>query len=431
MDVQVSARHKVVGVRFYVLNDMGTGKTKATIWAYDYLRGLGLAKRMLVVAPLSTLDHVWRKEIFRTCPYLSVGVLHAHSKALRLKTLAEDHDVYVINTDGIKVMFRELMARLSSGDIDTLVLDELAVFRGPSSKRNKFMRALAEKAVWAQCRILTPHTVPKSFGAFQDQTMYRATSFKYVPRRDSIKAVFQAMQPSVRFMLDDVTELPPIIERTIDVKMGKKQEYAYEQLRKHACVAIQNHQVTAVNAGVALNKLLQISLGYVYTSTGNIVGLDNNLRLDAIVETVEGAAHKVLVFVPFVHALKGIHKRLDDDRIPCAMVHGETPKKARDHIFNLFQNTDKFKAIVAHPACMSHGLTLTAATTVIWAGPILSLETFEQANARVRRIGQNHKQQIIMFQSTLMEKKAYQSLRSKQNIQNKILEMFYNDTNTP
>jgi hypothetical protein len=135
--------------RFYVLNDMGTGKTKATIWAYDYLRGLGLAKRMLVVAPLSTLDHVWRKEIFRTCPYLSVGVLHAHSKALRLKTLAEDHDVYVINTDGIKVMFRELMARLSSGDIDTLVLDELAVFRGPSSKRNKFMRALAEKAVWA------------------------------------------------------------------------------------------------------------------------------------------------------------------------------------------------------------------------------------------------------------------------------------------
>jgi SNF2 family DNA or RNA helicase len=80
---------------------------------------------------------------------------------------------------------------------------------------------------------------------------------------------------------------------------------------------------------------------------------------------------------------------------------------------------------------MSHGLTLTAATTVIWAGPMTSLETFEQANARVRRIGQSHKQQIIMFQGSAMEKKMYASLRAKQAIQNKILDMFYDDTNTP
>jgi SNF2 family DNA or RNA helicase len=442
---KLTAAGMTTNQRFYVLNDMGTGKTKAAIWAYDYLRGLGLASKLLVVAPLSTLDNVWRREIFRTCPHLSVGVLHASSKKRRIDVLNESHDVYVINTDGIKVILKELLARK---DIDTLVLDELAMFRGASSDRNEAARKLAERMVWAwgmtgspaptdptdawgQCRILTPHTVPAAYGRFRDETMYKTTSFKYVPRRDAIAKVFKAMQPAVRYMLDDVVELPAVIERTIDVKMGKKQEFAYEQLRKHACVAIQNHQVSAVNAGVLLNKLLQVSLGYVYTSAGKIVGLDNNVRLDAIVETVEGASHKVLVFVPFIHALQGIYKRLADDRISCAMVHGETPKKARDTIFNLFQNTDKYKAIVAHPACMSHGLTLTAATTVIWAGPMTSLETFEQANARVRRIGQSHKQQIIMFQGSAMEKKMYASLRAKQSIQNKILDMFYNDTNTP
>jgi SNF2 family DNA or RNA helicase len=73
---------------------------------------------------------------------------------------------------------------------------------------------------------------------------------------------------------------------------------------------------------------------------------------------------------------------------------------------------------------MSHGLTLTAADTVIWAGPTTSLETFEQANARVRRIGQAHKQQVIMFQSSPVEKKMYARLRAKQQVQENILELF-------
>jgi SNF2 family DNA or RNA helicase len=206
--------------------------------------------------------------------------------------------------------------------------------------------------------------------------------------------------------------------------MGPKQEHVYEELRKHAVVAIQNHQITAVNAGAVLNKLLQVSMGYIYTREGKTIGLDNTLRLDAICDAIESTDRKVLVFVPFTHALEGIFKKLTDAKIECALVHGATPKKQRDYIFHLFQNTTKFKAICAHPVCMSHGLTLTEADTVIWAGPTTSLETFEQANARVRRIGQHHKQQVLMFQSTPAEKKMYQRLRAKQQVQDNILELF-------
>jgi SNF2 family DNA or RNA helicase len=424
--------------RFYCLNDMGTGKTRAAIWAYDYLRGNGMAKRALIVAPLSTLDNVWRREIFKTCPWLSVGVLHHTNRAKRLAVLEQDHDVYVINTDGLKVLFKEVLSRI---EIDTLVLDELALFRNSQSERNKMARKLAERMTWVwgltgsptpneptdawgQCRIVTPHTVPKFFGRFRDETMFKVSTFKYVPKKDAMDRVFRAMQTAVRFTLEDVTELPPVIERPIDVAMGAKQFHVYEELRKHAVVAIQNHQISAVNAGAVLNKLLQVSLGYVYTGTGKIVGLDNDLRLDAILDAVASTDRKVLVFVPFTHALEGVTKKLLSAKIECAMVDGRTSKKQRDHVFNAFQNSSKFKVITAHPGTMSHGLTLTAADTVIWAGPTTSLETFEQANARVRRIGQAHKQQVIMFQSSPVEKKMYARLRAKQQVQENILELF-------
>jgi SNF2 family DNA or RNA helicase len=424
--------------RFYCLNGMGTGKTRAAIWAYDYLRGNNIAKRALVVAPLSTLDHVWRREVFRTCPHLSVGVLHNTDRKKRLEVLEQDHDIYVINTDGIKVLAKELLARK---DIDTFILDELALFRNAGSDRNKVARKLAERMTWVwgltgsptpneptdawgQCKIVTPHTVPSVFGRFKDLTMFKVTQFKYVPKKDAYDHVFSSMQPAARFTLDDVVELPDVVERTIDVSMGSRQNHVYEEVRKHSYAAIQQHTITAVNAGAALNKLLQISLGYVYTRDGTTVALDNDRRLQAIVDAVMSTDRKVLIFVPFTHALEAIHKKLTAEKIDCALVHGQTAKKQRDYIFNAFQGTTKFKAICAHPGCMSHGLTLTAADTVIWAGPTTSLETFEQANARIRRVGQDHKQQIIMFQASAVEKKMYARLRAKQQVQENILDLF-------
>ena len=84
--------------------------------------------------------------------------------------------------------------------------------------------------------------------------------------------------------------------------------------------------------------------------------------------------------------------------------------------------------MLAHPGCISHGLTLTAADTVIWYSPITSLETYDQANARIRRVGQQHKQQLLHLQSTPVERKIYKLLQSKQKVQEKLLDMFEDAT---
>lgn len=423
--------------RAYVLNGMGTGKTKSALWAFDYLRSVGLAQKMLVVAPLSTLNFTWGREVFNTLPHLSCVTLHG-SRAKRLARLSENHDIYVINHDGLKVIADELKRRK---DIDVLCLDELAVYRNGGSARTKVTREVARLMpwvwgmtgsptpneptdAWAQATIVTPNTVPKYFSRFREDLMQRVTQFKWTPKSDAIEKAFAAMQPAVRFTLDDILELPELIERTVDIEMGPNQERIYKHMKDNAYAAIAAQEITAMNAGAVLNKLLQISAGWVYTREKDIVPLDNENRLDALVDTINSTERKVIVFVPFVHALNGIKTRLFEEGIECATVSGETPRSYRDQLFNIFQNTNKLRVLVAHPQCMAHGVTLTAADTIIWFAPTTSLEIFEQANARIRRVGQKHKQLVLMFQSTDAERRMYKRLRAKQKVQNTLLEMF-------
>ena len=424
--------------RGYVLNGMGTGKTKASLWAWRYLNRIGEAKKLLVVAPLSTLNFTWAKEVFQTLPGVRLQVLHG-TKAKRLAKLADpEADVFIINHDGLAIIADEVIKR---DDIDTIVLDELAVYRNGTATRTKVTKKVtankkwvwgmtgsptpnAPTDAWAQASIVTPNTVPRYFNRFRDEVMYRITQYKWGPKDDALGKVHAAMSPAVRFTLDDVAELPDLVERTIDVEMGDKQGKVYKQMEEHAFAAVASHEITAVNAGVVLNKLLQISLGYVYSNEKGIVALDNEERLNAIVDIVNSTDRKVIVFAPFVHALEGIAKRLTSEGYDTRQVSGDTPKGERDEIFNLFQNTGAIKVIAAHPQCMSHGLTLTAADTIIWAAPITSLEIFLQANARIRRVGQKHKQQVIMLQGSKVEKRAYARLRAKEQVQNLLLEMF-------
>jgi SNF2 family DNA or RNA helicase len=277
---------------------------------------------------------------------------------------------------------------------------------------------------WAQCTIVTPNSVPKYYSRFREDVMQRVTQFKWAPKPDAITKVFNVMQPSVRYTLDDIMELPECVERTVAIDMSDKQKQAYEQMKAHAFAAIAANEITAVNAGAVLNKLLQISLGWVYNNEHEVVPLDVDFRLDALVDTIQASERKTIVFVPFIHALDGVVQRLTTEGIDCSVVSGATPQQVRDTTFNLFQNSNKYRVLVAHPQCMAHGLTLTAADTIVWFAPTTSLEIFEQANARIRRYGQKHKQLVLMFQSTDVERRMYSRLRSKQKVQNTLLEMF-------
>ena len=69
-------------------------------------------------------------------------------------------------------------------------------------------------------------------------------------------------------------------------------------------------------------------------------------------------------------------------------------------IYSITFKRQKIKVLIAHPATMAHGLTLTAASTVVWYGPINSNEQYTQANGRVERIGKRHTANVIHIEAT-------------------------------
>jgi SNF2 family DNA or RNA helicase len=429
--------------RCYVLNSMGTGKTKATLWAWDYLYSHGFCGKLLVVATLSTLRFVWQSEAFATLPHRKVEVLHG-TKAQRLERLDnKDADIYVINHDGLKTIMPELSQRL---DIDVLALDEVAVYRN-NSDRSKAMRKFAPRFkivwgltgrpmpneptdVWGISKVVTPHTSPKYFKQAQELLMTKINNFKWIPRPEAIDRAIAMLQPNVRFDLDQVVELPEVISRTIDVPLTSMQSKIYKTLATEFKAEVGNGQVTAVNAAVAMGKLLQVSGGWVYAGPMGAVPVfkvdDPMPRHQTLIDLINENERKVIVYVPFRHAIEGLTPILDAAGIEHAVVHGEV--SGRSEIFNQFQHTDKYKTLLAHPACVAHGLTLTAADTIIWYMPITSLEIYEQANARITRIGQKHKQKVLHLQSTPVERKIYSLLQRKQKVQDTLLELLADAT---
>lgn len=432
--------------RAYVLNSMGTGKTKSALWAWDFLNRQKLAGKLLVVSPLSTLKFVWAREVFSTLPGRKVSVVHAATREKRIARLNDpEADVLVVNHDGAKMLHDEILKLVKAGVITTICIDELAVYRNSKSLRTKSMKELAAAAdwvwgmtgspmprsptdVWAQCQIITPNTVPKFFSHFRDRVMVKINQFKYAPKRDAVETAYSVMQPAVRFTMDDVQELPELVVQTREVPMGKVQTKVYRALTSACHAAIGKSEITAANAGAVMMKLLQVATGWVYDKERSTLELDGEDRINALVETIDEAEQKVLVFVPFIHALDGISAALTKEGIDHAVVSGQTPANTRSETFNLFQNTDKYKVLLAHPQCLAHGITLTTANTIVWYAPVTSLEIYEQANARIRRVGQKHKQLILHLQSTPVEKKIYKLLQDNQQVQDAFLDMFADAT---
>lgn len=441
-DVQKqTCAHLTLNLRGYVLNELGTGKTRSILWAWDYLQTIGAAGKMLILAPLSTLNFVWGRECMSTLPHRKYSVLHG-TRAERLKRLSSEAEIYIINHDGFRTIHDEIKLR---DDIDVLVLDELAVYRNGQASRTKLMRDYARSRkwvwgmtgspipnaptdAWAQASIVTPNTVPRYFGRFRDDLMLKVNQFKWVPKHDAVEKAFAALQPAVRYTLDEIVELPEIISRFVDIEQGPEQAKVYKAMLEQCYAMVQSQEITAANAGAAMMKLLQVSCGWVYDTERNVVSLDNDVRIETMVDEIRASSRKVLVFVPFKHALAGISKALNAEGIEHATMSGATPAGERAKIFNTFQSTSKYHVLAAHPQCLAHGVTLTTASTIIWFSPTISLEIYEQANARIRRVGQHYKQLILHLQSTQVERKMYALLQRKQSIQDQLMELFELDT---
>lgn len=438
---RVTTEFLTLNPKSFCLNGMGSGKTLSVLWAFDYLKKIGEATKMLVISPLSTLERTWGDEIFNHFPETTFTVLHG-TREKRHKLLACDFDIYIINHDGIKS--KETIDLLCARpDLDVVCVDEIASFRNASTDRWKALNRVckdrpwvwgltgtptpnAPTDCWAQTRVISPTRVPKYFTQFRDQVMRPLTKFKWVARDGAIDVVRQCMQPAVRFSREDCIDLPPTTTVTRQTELTAEQRKAYAQMLTRMRADFVDGQVTAVNEAAKLTKLLQIVCGTAYTADGE-VEIPSQHRIDLVKEIIDEAGAKVIVFVPFTGALNAVAAALGAD-FTVEMIHGGVSKNERDKIFSAFQKSPDPRVLVANAAAMSHGLTLTAANTIVWYAPVNSNETYEQANARIVRPGQKLNTLIVNVEGSDMERKMYARLQHKGRMQGLLLELLKGDS---
>jgi SNF2 family DNA or RNA helicase len=138
-------------------------------------------------------------------------------------------------------------------------------------------------------------------------------------------------------------------------------------------------------------------------------------------EIITETSNKVLVFVPFKNAIELVQEHLSKDGFTSEVISGGVSAGKRTDIFKTFQTTPDPKVLIIQPQAAAHGVTLTAADTVVWYGPTMSLETYLQANARVHRAGQKHPVTVIHIVGSSVERKIYKMLREREDVHAKIV----------
>ena len=420
----------------FCFNEQGTGKTASSIWAADYLMNQGKVNRVLVVCPLSIMDSAWRNDLFSFAMHRTVEVAYG-SKEKRKKIIEAGAEFVVINYDGVEIIKDDI----ANGGFDLFIVDEATHYKNVQTKRWKTLNKIIGEDDWlwmmtgtpaAQspldayglAKIISPLSVPRFFGSWRDIVMWKVTQFKYKPKETAKDTVFKALQPAIRFTKDECLDLPDMVYTKRFVDMTTQQKKYYETLRKQMVMKVAGEDVTAANAAISLNKLLQISAGAIYTDEGDTIQFDIKNRYQVLKEVIDESSQKVLVFVPFRHTIDMLSDRLLQDGVTSEIIRGDVSAHKRTDIFQRFQSDPDPRVLIIQPQAAAHGVTLTAANTVVWWGPTSSLETYLQANARVHRSGQNHKCTVIQIAGSSAEKRIYRLLDDRINIHTEMINLY-------
>jgi superfamily II DNA or RNA helicase len=273
-------------------------------------------------------------------------------------------------------------------------------------------------------KIINPSGVPRFYGAFRDMVMHKITQFKWIPKPQSERIVHDVLQPAIRYTKEECLDLPDMTYVTRDVPLTPQQKKFYEVIRRDMIAVAAGEEITTVNAAANLNKLLQLSCGAVYSDTGEVITFDVKNRLAALIEVINEASHKVIVFAPFRHAIDIVAEELKRNAIPTEVIHGGVSVTKRTDIFAAFQQAESPQVLVIQPQAAAHGVTLHAANVVVWWGPITSYEVYAQANARVHRAGQRNPCTVVRLQGSPVEQRIYGVLDNKQDIQHNLMALY-------
>ncbi|WP_031368139.1 DEAD/DEAH box helicase, partial [Clostridium botulinum] len=323
---------------------------------------------------------------------------------------------------------------------DTCIVDELSSFKSSKAKR---FRALKKVRPYFKRMVgLTGTPAPNSLIDLWPQiylldggkrlgrtiTSYRQQYFNPGKRNQYIVYNWELKDGAeeqihkkigdicISMMAKDYLDIPERIDNIIDINLPKNAINKYKQLEKDLVLEFGEDDITAANAAVLTNKLLQMSNGAIYSEDKQVIEIHDE-KLKALLDIIESANGKpVLIFYSFKHDFDRIVNFLKTKKLKAIGLEDSKDIKK--------WNNGEIPILLVHPASAGHGLNLQyGGNIIVWFGLTWSLELYQQANARLHRQGQ--KESVIihhLVSKDTVDEEVIKTLGSKEVNQNVLLE---------
>ena len=454
---------------FALLMEMGTGKTFVTLNTGGWLYAQGRIDGMLVVAP-NGVNRMWCDQVVEHMPeYINAKAAWYSSSA----TKKDEESLYkVINHDGMKIVTMNIEAFATVKGVafakkflmafrTMMVIDESSAIKSPKAIRTKNLLKLSVHAKYRRILTGTPVTqgpldLYTQFN-FLDSTILRCSSYfafrnKYAIMKEmrtagrafmvvdgyhNVEELTRLIEHhSYRVTKSDCLDLPEKLYSKRYVELSASQRKLYNQLKKEVLVEFNGKEMSCPLALTKMMRLQQIIGGFFspdqefeITEDGDIVPVGNKLppqaideinpRVESLIELLEGVNGKVIIWSRFRPEIAEIYKRVVETfgRNCCVQYHGGINNEERSQAVEDFQRDDKTRFFIGHVQAGGKGLTLHAASTVVYYSNDFSLENRLQSEDRAHRIGQkNNVTYIDLVAPNTLDEHVVKTLREKKDV---------------
>ena len=438
--------------------EMGTGKTKVLIDNMSMLYDKGKIDGALIIAPKGVVGTWYEQELptHLVNHVENVTILWqpniSKKQQEKLKSLFEIETalhILIMNVEALSTQKGvDFATKFLSSHRTLMAIDESTTIKNPKAKRTKNILRLSKLAkyrrimtgspvtknpldLYSQCEFLDPYCLDfASYYAFRNRYAEMKTanfygrSVQIVARFRHLDELAEKLKPfSYRVLKEDCLDLPEKTFMKRVVELTKEQKELYAQMKKMALAMLNGKVVTTKTALTQIMRLQQITCGHFTADDGTMQDIKNN-RIDELMDVLEEIEGKVVIWAHYQYDVKKIIKEIQKVHGPGSVVdyYGLTPKEIRQNNIEKFQNNDLVKYFVGTPATGGYGITLTAASNMIYYSNGYDLEKRLQSQDRIHRIGQKKPVTYIdLIAEDTVDNRIVKALRKKINIASEVM----------
>ena len=440
--------------------EMGCGKSKVAIDNFVYLYGQAKVYNVLIVAPKGVYNNWIAKEIPSHMPdHVTHDIVKwqsNHTKKFEkemAKLFEFDHKlkILVMNIDAFSTKKGcQYASRFIQHNKTMFIIDESTTIKNPEAKRTANCVRLGKYAhykriltgspitkspldLYSQCMFLDPAILGfSSFYSFRAryadlvEKRGHGRTFKFVAGYKNLEELNETLEKfSHRVLKKDCLDLPEKVYMRREIQMTTDQAKAYKELQNFSVTLLKNSKTVTINHVITqIIRLHQISCGFTVTDDGVTTEISSQ-RLPELLSIIEETDGKMIIWANYRYDIQRIEKTLKElyGNNSVGTYYGGVEQEERERVIEEFQNPDSpLRFFVGNTQTGGYGITLTAASTVVYYSNNYDLEKRLQSEDRAHRIGQTNKVTYIdIVCEKTVDEKIVKALRKKQSIASLVL----------